>query len=62
MVGLPLTTTEGTPLSTVESISGSIVGSRDEVVCNHDPSMNRIEPGPKSDNPETPDKIDREEV
>src|SRR4029077_12576759 len=62
IVGVPLTTTDGTPLSTVESRSERTVGSRDETVCNHDPSMNRIEPGPKSDNPDTPDKIVREEV
>jgi hypothetical protein len=46
----------------VESRSGSIVGSSDETVCNHAPSMKRIEPGPNRDNPETPDKIVSEEV
>jgi len=62
IVGVPLTTTDGTPFSTVESRSGSIVGSRDETDCNHAPSMNRIDPGPTTDNPETPDRIVKDEV
>lgn len=62
IVGFPFTTTDGTPLRRVESRRGRIVGLSDETVCNHDPSMNRIEPGPKSDNPEIPDRIVRDEV
>jgi hypothetical protein len=62
MAGFPLTTTVGIPVKTVFTTEESIVGSNEDAVASHDPSMKRIEFPPRDVRAETDGRSVTEDV